>query len=419
VTTLDSVVVGAGQAGLGVSYFLHQDHRPHIVFERGRIGESWLAQRWDSFKLNTPNFMNILPGLPYDGPEPDGFWRQDELVHYFQRYVEHFQLPVRTEVAVVSVEQAEDAERFIVKTRIDGQDAEPVLSRSIVIASGVQQTPKFPPMRSRMPDDITQLHTANYHSATVLPPGAIVVVGSGQSGCQIAEDLLSAGRIVYLCTSKVGRAPRRYRGRELLEWWIDMKHLDVTLASLEDKSISRAAQPQISGLGRYGHTVSLQQLARQGVVILGRLLDVAAGTLVLSDEAAAHVRFADEFSQRLKDGIDAYLEKAGITPPPLVADAADAPDPQAECVSPLRRLNLREARVSTVIWATGFTGDFSWIHLPVFHADGKPMHQLGISPVRGLYFIGFPWLISRKSGIIYGIEEDARHIADAIAKQLA
>jgi putative flavoprotein involved in K+ transport len=418
VTTLDTVIVGAGQAGLGVSYFLQRDRRRHIVFERGRIGESWLAQRWDSFKLNSPNFMNVLPGLPYDGPEPDGFWRRDELVHYFQQYVEHFQLPVRTGVTVISVERTEEEERFIVNIKIDGQVEESVSSRSIVIASGIHQTPKYPPIRSRIPDNISQLHTADYRCAKELPPGAIVVVGSGQSGCQIAEDLLSAGRTVYLCTGKVGRAPRRYRGRDLLEWWIDMKHLDATFAGLEDKSISRAAQPQISGLGRYGHTVSLQQLARQGVVILGRLLDVDAGALVLSGEAAAHVRFADEFSRRLKDGIDAYLEKAGVTPPPLEDDPADAPDPQAECVSPLRRLNLPEAKVSTVIWATGFTADFSWIRLPVLDAEGVPIHQRGVSLVRGLYFIGFPWLNSRKSGIIYGIEEDAEYIAGAIAEQL-
>lgn len=418
-TTLDTVIVGAGQAGLGVSYFLQRDRHKHVVFERGRIGESWLAQRWDSFKLNTTNFMNVLPGLPYDGPEPDGFWRRDELVRYFQQYVEQFQLPVRTGVSVVSVERTEDEERFIVKTRSDGQAEESVLSRSIVIASGIQQTPKFPSIRSRIPDNITQLHTAHYRNATALPPGAIVVVGSGQSGCQIAEDLLSAGRTVYLCTSKVGRAPRRYRGRELLEWWVEMKFLDVTFDSLEDKSITRTTQPQISGLGRYGHTVSLQQLARQGAVILGRLLDVEAGTLVLSDEAAAHVQFADEFSQRLKDGIDAYLAQAGKVPPPLEDDPADVPDPQSKCVSEIRRLNLGEAKVGTVIWATGFAADFSWIHLPVLDAEGKPIHQRGISPVRGLYFIGFPWLSSRKSGIIYGIEEDAHYIAGAIAEQLA
>jgi len=419
VTTLDSVIVGAGQAGLGVSYFLQRDQRPHLVLERGRIGESWLAQRWDSFRLNTPNFMNVLPGLPYDGPEPDGFGQPDELARYFQRYVDHFQLPVHTGVTVDSVEPAADEDGFIVQTSIDGQAAAPVSSRSIVIAAGVQHTPRLPPFCARVPDTITQLHTANYRSAAALPPGAVVVVGSGQSGCQIAEDLLAAGRTVYLCTSKVGRAPRRYRGRDLLEWWIDMKFVDVTFASLPDKSISRAPQPQISGLGRHGHTVSLQQLARQGVVILGRLQDVQAGTLVLSDEAAAHVRFGDEFSQWLKDGVDAYLAQARITPPALVDDPADAPDPQAECVSPVRRLDLGEAKVSTIIWATGFRGDFSWIHLPVLNADGTPIHQMGLSPVRGLYFVGFPWLVSRKSGIIYGITEDARHIAEAIARQLA
>ena len=418
-TLLDSVIIGAGQSGLGVSYYLQRDGHPHIVFERGRIGESWLSQRWDSFRLNTPNFMYSLPGFPYEGPEPDGFAPRDELVNYFQRYVEQFQLPVRTGVTVVSVELTEDGGHFIVKTRNDSQAEESVLSRSIVVASGIQRTSKFPPIRSRIPSDITQLHTAEYRSEAALPPGAVVIVGSGQSGCQIAEDLLSAGRKVYLCTSKVGRAPRRYRGRDILEWWIEMKFLDATYASLEDKSISRAPQPQVSGLGRHGHTVSLQQLARQGVLILGRLVDVEGDTLVLGDEAADNVRFADEFSQRLKDGVDAYLAKADIRPPPLEADPADVPDPQAECVSPLRKLNLREAGVSTVIWATGFTGDFSWIHLPVFGAEGKPIHQWGISPVRGLYFVGFPWLNSRKSGIIYGIEEDAHYIASAITQQLA
>ncbi|HSG17695.1 MAG TPA: NAD(P)/FAD-dependent oxidoreductase [Anaerolineae bacterium] len=418
-TILDTVIVGAGQAGLGVSYFLQQNGRKHIVFEQGQVGESWLSQRWDSFKLNTPNFMNVLPGLHFDGLESDGFWRPDELVHHFQRYIEHFQLPVRTGVTVVSVEQSEDEGHFIVKTRTNGEGEESVTSRSVVIASGSQRTPKIPSIQSRLPNDIVQLHTAGYRSASALPPGAIVIVGSGQSGCQIAEDLLAAGRAVYLCTSKVGRAPRRYRGRDILEWWIDMKFIDVTLASLEDESISRAAQPQVSGLGRYGHTVSLQQLARQGVVILGRLLDVNTGTLVLSDDAAAHVRFADELSQRLKDGVDAYLEKAGITPPPLEDDPADAPDPQADCVSSLRRLNLRDEKVSTIIWTTGFTADFSWIHLPVLDENGRPVHQRGVSPVCGLYFIGFPWLNSRKSGIIYGIAEDAGYIANTISEQLA
>jgi putative flavoprotein involved in K+ transport len=416
--TLDAVVVGAGQAGLAVSYFLYQDHREHIVFERGKIGESWLSQRWDSFRLNTPNFMNTLPGLPYDGPEPDGFSATEELVHRFQQYASQFQLPVQTGVTVVSVRRTEDQEHFIVDTTANGRPQEPVISRSLVVASGVQQRPRMPEIASRLPRGLTQLHTVNYRSAGALPPGPVVIVGSGQSGCQIAEDLMAAGRTVYLCTSKVGRIPRRYRGRDILEWWIDMGFLDVTYDSLEDKSISRAAQPQISGLGRHGHTVSLQQLAHQGALILGRLLDIQADTLILGDDASAQVRFADEFSQQMKRRIDAYLAKAGIALPPVEEDPADAPDPQAECVSPLRRLDLLEAKISTVIWATGFIGDFDWIHLPILDTEGRPIHVRGVSPVRGLYFIGFPWLNSRKSGIIYGVGEDARYIANVIAAQL-
>jgi putative flavoprotein involved in K+ transport len=418
-TIVDAVIVGAGQAGLGTSYFLQQNGLKHIVLERGRIGESWLSQRWDSFRLNTPNVMNVLPGLAYDGSEPDGFWRPDELVQYFQRYVEYFHLPVRTGVTVLSVKRTKDGENFIVKTKTDGQAEESIESRSVVIASGILQTPKIPRFCSRIPQNITQLHTADYQNPKELPPGAIVVVGSGQSGCQIVEDLLSAGRTVYLCTSKVARAPRRYRGRDILKWWIDMKFVDVTYASLEDKAVSRAAQPQISGLGRYGHTVSLQSLAGQGAVILGRLMDINGDTLILSDEAAAHVHFADKFSQQIKDGIDAYLSQAGITPPPVDDDPADIPDPQASCASPLRQLNLREAKVNTVIWATGFTGDFSWIKLPVLDKEGLPIHERGISPVQGLYFIGFPWLNSRKSGVIYGIREDGNYVADQLTKILA
>jgi putative flavoprotein involved in K+ transport len=417
-TSLDVVVVGAGQAGLGVSYFLQRAGRRHTVLERGRIGESWLSQRWDTFQLNTPNFMNALPGLPYEGPEPGGFARVGELVDYFQRYVDRFQLPVRTGVAVDSVMRSEADQMFVVKVRKGGKDEESLVSRAVVIASGVQRIPKFPAARSRFPAGITQLHTSDYRNAHALPPGAVVIVGSGQSGCQIAEELLSAGRKVYLCTSKVGRTPRRYRGRDLLEWWVDMKHLDVTLESLEDKSISRIPQPQISGLGPQGHTVSLQHLARLGAVILGRLQDVEGGVLALGEDAADHVRFADGFSIRSKDGIDAYLAKAGIAPPPLEADAADEPDAQAECVSPLRWLDLRAADITTVIWATGFRPDFGWIQLPVLDPEGQPMHQRGVSPVPGLYFIGLPWLNSRKSGIVYGIEDDAHYIADAIGEHL-
>jgi len=415
---LDAVVVGAGQAGLGVSYFLQKDGRKHIVFERGRIGETWLSQRWDSFQLNTPNFMNALPGLPYEGPEKDGFWHQDELVAYFRGYVDHFRLPVRTGVNVISLERAEDKSHFIVKTKVDGGTDETVLCRSVVVASGILLVPKIPVFQNKIPEHITQLHTSDYRNPGALPPGVVVVVGSAQSGCQIVENLLSAGREVYLCTGKAGRVPRRYRGRDILEWWIDMKFLDVTYASLEDKIISHVPQPQVSGIGRYGHTISLQGLARQGVIILGRLHDIEEETLILGDEAVANIQHADEASQRFKDNVDAYIQKTGIEPPPNEDDPADAPDPDAACASTIRRLNLKDANVSAIIWATGFTGDFRWIHLPVTDSDGMPIHERGVSPVDGLFFIGFPWLSKRKSGIVYGIEEDAKYIVGVLAKQM-
>lgn len=418
-TLLDTVIIGAGQAGLGVSYYLQQKGYKHIVFEKGRIGESWLSQRWDSFQLNTPNLFNTLPGLPYDGKEVDGFWRTTDLVNYLGHYANQFQLPVEAGVTVVAVDRAEEGEGFIVKIRKRDQSEASVKSRSVVVASGIQRVPKIPAIRSKLPPEIFQLHTADYRNPHSLPPGAVVVVGSGQSGCQITEDLLAAGRTVYLCTGKVPRVPRRYRGRDIVAWWAEMKFWDVTYESLPDKSITRLSQPQISGLQRFGHTVSLQNLAGRGVAILGRLLDIDSGRLILGDDAAAHVQFADEFSQRIKKDVDTYIERMNITPPPLDEDPADTPDMEAKCVSPLRQLDLHGAHISTVIWATGFSGDFSWLHLPVFDDQNKPIHTRGVSVERGLYFIGFPWLNSRKSGILYGIGEDAEYIAGVIEKQLA
>jgi putative flavoprotein involved in K+ transport len=362
--------------------------------------------------------MNTLPGLPYAGDESDGFWRGSDLVDYFCRFVSHFQLPVRTGVEVISLEQTRPDGCFTVTTHSDKQAHELITCRTVIIANGSQQLPRIPPLSATVPTHITQLHTAGYRNPAALPPGAVVIVGSGQSGVQIAEDLLAAGRRVYLCTSKVGRVPRRYRGRDILEWWTDMKFMDVTFASLDDPSITRLAQPQASGVGRYGHTVSLQWLARQGAVILGRLLDVESGVLLLGDDAPANIHFADAFSQRNKDGIDAYIQKASLPLPPLEDDPADVPDLLAACASPLHQLDLTAAGVSTIIWTTGFTSSYDWIHLPVLDASGKPLHTRGISPVPGIYFLGLLWQHSRKSSIIAGVADDAQYVTQAVEMQL-
>jgi len=413
----DVIVIGAGQAGLGASYFLQQKEIQHIVFEQGRIGETWLSQRWDTFKLNTLNKMNGLPGLPYDESEPDGFWGHHEQVNYFQKYVETFKLPVRSNVTVSTVERTKDNTAFIINTNKNGQD-EIYTCRSVIAACGVQRVPKIPVINSKLPKHIHQIHTSDYRNADALPPGAVLVIGSGQSGVQVVEDLLNKGRSVYLCTSKVGRFPRRHRGRDTMEWAIEMDFFNMTYIELPDKAMARASQPQVSGVGRYGHSVSLQYLAEKGAVILGRLEDVESDRMKIGDEAVAHVKFADEFSARFKSDIDKYLVKNKITPPPLEDDPGDIPDPEAKCASSLRELNLGDLNISTIIWATGFQGDFSWINLPILDAQGQLIHEQGVSPEHGLYFLGFPWLNSRKSGIIHGIEDDAKFIVDAIEKQL-
>jgi len=413
---LDVVVIGGGQAGLGISYFLQKNKRDHIVFEQGRVGESWLSKRWDSFQVNTPNHVNTLPGLHYKGSEPDGFWHTKELVQYFDDYASKFNLPIKTGMTVKSVKKHNS--EYIITTRSDNGEESSVTCRAVVIASGIQRVPKYPSIRSKLPSRIHQLHTADYRNPNSLPSGNVLIVGSGQSGCQIAEELLSAGKKVYFCTGKVARAPRRYRGRDLMDWWIDMKWWDVTYESLEDKSVTRAAQPQISGVGRYGHTISLQHLAKRGTVILGRLVDIESNTLTIGDDAADHVHFADEFSKRIKDDIDKYIIASNTQAPPPEPDPADQPDPEAKCVSPIRELDLDEETITTVIWATGFTGDFSWLHLPVFDEHDQPIHERGVTKEEGLYFLGFPWLHTRKSGTIYGIAEDAEYIANAIEKQL-
>jgi putative flavoprotein involved in K+ transport len=414
--TLDVVVVGGGQAGLGMAYFLRKAGRRFVVFERGRVGESWRSQRWDSFALNTPNWMNGLPGAPYDGPEPDGFWLRDELVTSFEEYVARFDLPVQVGVTVRSVTPLNGNDAFCVRFTGSDGDGE-VVARAVVIASGIMQTPTTPQMANDLPEWITQLHTGDYRSPAALPAGAAVVVGGGQSGCQIAEDLIEAGRTVYLCTSRVGRIPRRYCGRDILDWWEESGFLDVTVDELEDPAIQFAAQPQVSGVGRYGRTVSLQHLSRRGVTLLGRLNGVQRETLLLDDSLEENVRFADEKSAQFKQDIDAHIGDT-VTPFKREDDPADLPDPTLRLDDAPSCLNLRKAGVGTVIWCTGFTADFSWVDAPVTDADGRPKHRRGVSPVPGLYFLGFPWLHSRKSGIVYGIEEDAAFLATEIAAYL-
>lgn len=409
----DVVVIGGGQAGLAIGYYLRAADRNFVIFERGRVGETWRTQRWDSFAVNTPNWANGLPGDPYEGDEPDGFYLRDDLVDYFERYAGKFELPVTESVTVTGVDT--NAEGFRV-TYVDAAGVvDTVTAANIVVASGMMQAPKIPRVRDRFPESLLQLHASDYRSPENLPPGAVVVIGGGQSGCQICEDLIHAGREVYLCTSKVGRLRRRYRHRDVVEWGEDMGFWDVPVDELPDPAMEFAAQPQVSGVGRFGSTLSLQSMARDGVHLMGRLSDVQDGVLQTDGSLAEHIAFADERSAEFTRMIENWISSNGISAEPIEDDPNDEPAGPQVAESGITELDLLEAGVGTVIWCTGFTADFDWIHAPVADENGRPVHKRGISPVPGIYFVGFPWLHSRKSGIIHGIDEDARFIAETIA----
>lgn len=410
---LDVVVIGGGQAGLGIGYYLRASGREFVIFERGRVGETWRTQRWDSFAVNTPNWANGLPGDPYQGDEPDGFYHRDQLIDYFEHYAGKFGLPVTEGVTVTGVDADGDGFRVTYEDAVGTVGT--VTASNIVVASGMMHAPKIPKIRERFPESLLQLHASDYRSAESLPPGAVVVVGAGQSGCQISADLIHAGRDVYLCTSKVGRLRRRYRQRDIVEWGEDMGFWSVPVEDLADPAIQFAAQPQLSGMGRFGSTLSLQSMARDGAQLMGRLSDVDDGVLKTDDSLAEHIAFADERSAGFTKMIEDWISSNGVSAGPIEDDPNDAPAGPEVAASGITELDLTAAGVGSVIWCTGFTADFDWLHAGVTDGNGRPIHERGISPVPGIYFLGFPWLHSRKSGIIYGIDQDARFIADTIA----
>lgn len=412
-SVLEVAVIGAGQAGLAMSYNLQQRGLRHLVFEKGKIGNSWATQRWDSFQFNTPNKINMLPGIENDFSDPDGFCTAEDFVAYLQNYVDALDLPVLENTEVLSVGKASGSDLFSI-TVVQAGTEKTYQSKKVVVASGIQNLEVVPDFANDLSPEVVQMHASEYRNADKLPGGAVLVVGSGQSGVQIAEDLLEAGRKVFLSTSMVARGPRRYRGRDIMDWMGLIGFNNHRPEDLADPQMMKMKQPHISGVGPRGRTVSLQSLAGQGAVILGKIKSVQGHHIDLEPNAAAHVKFGDTFSKKIKEMVDGFIAQTGLDAPPPEADPADVPDEDAACACHDTALDLKEQNITTVIWATGFVGDFNYIRLPVFNEDKSLKHQQGIGDVEGLYFLGFPWLRKRKSGIVLGIEEDAKFICDAI-----
>ena len=407
---LDVIVVGGGFAGLCASYHLKKSGLAHKVFERNKVGDSWRTQRWDNFRFNSTNLLNALPGegAPID---PDAFGYASSFVKNLEQFVIKHQLPVHENSKVISIDH--DGNYFHVGVLSNGE-LKKLLSRQVLVASGASNEKKIPALAKNVAGEIQQFHTSEYKNADLLPQGAVLVVGGAQSGIQITEDLLNAGRKVYLSTSEVGRFPRWYRGRDIFYWLKDMKFYDEREEDVKDPKSLALRPPHVSGTGTGKESLSLQSLGKKGAIILGKLSNANETTLYLENNAAEHVKFADSFSREIKRKIDEYIAKHDLNAPPPHHDEADTEDVDATCAVEITELDLSTHNIKTIIWSTGFNHDHSFIKLPVFDDNGKLHHKNGIPDYPGLYFLGHPWLRNRKSTILFGIIEDVEFVVDHI-----
>ncbi|KMS66130.1 MSMEG_0569 family flavin-dependent oxidoreductase [Prauserella rugosa] len=397
-------IVGGGQAGLSMSYCLTRDGVEHVVLERESPGFEWRSRRWDSFCLVTPNWQCALPGFPYSGDDPEGFMLRDEVVAYVEDYARSFDCPLVEGVEVTRLRR--NATGFTLATS-DGT----VTADQVVVATGPYQVPLIPRLAERLPASITQLHSSGYRNARQLPPGEVLVVGSGQSGCQIAEDLHLAGRTVHLSVGSAPRVARRYRGRDVVDWLHDMGYYDRGIDEFSDADAVRfRANHYVTGRGG-GRDIDLRAFARDGMRLYGRLSDVDSGVLRFRPDLTKNLDAADAVSEGIKDSIDAYLSSAGIDAP-----MEERYVPVWEPASDPAELDIEGSGITSVVWSTGFGMDHRWIEVPVFDGRGYPTHERGVTSCEGLYFLGLPWQYTWGSGRFGGVARDAEYLAERIAE---
>jgi putative flavoprotein involved in K+ transport len=403
---IETVIVGGGQAGLVMSYHLTHYGREHVVLEQAaQAGSVWRNERWDSFTLVTPNWAFRMPGAEYNDADRDGFRTRDEVVAYFDQYVERLRPPILYNTRVVSVERL-DSQGYLVQTPERSFEA-----NNVVLATGFFQQPKIPPFAADLAPDITQLHSSAYRNPEALPAGAVLIVGSAQSGCQIAEELYQHGRQVFLCTGSAGRVPRRYRGKDIITWLDQTSFFDLTPDQLPPGMSKFEGIPHISGANG-GHTLNLHQFARDGVTLLGHLRGAASDKVVLAPDLHENLAKVDQFEREVLGAIDGYIQEHGLD-----AQPEEMPQLHDGYAQPLiEELDVRAAGITTVIWAMGYTFDYSLVKLPVRDEDGFPIQTSGATNYAGLYFVGLPWMPSERSGFLLGVAEAAQHIAANIAE---
>ncbi|MCR9125350.1 MAG: NAD(P)/FAD-dependent oxidoreductase [Rhodobacteraceae bacterium] len=407
VEKIDTLVVGGGQAGLAMSDHLRRAGVGHLVLERHRIAERWRSERWDTLVMNGPAWHDRFPGLTFDDVDPDGFPDKHSVVRYFERFAQHIDAPIRCGVEVHELHKIDGRRGFRAET-----SQGPVEAVNVVAATGPFQRPVIPQI---VPADagIAQIHSSAYRNPAQMPPGAVLVVGAGSSGGQIADELLRAGREVYLSVGPHDRPPRSYRGRDYC-WWLGVLGLwDVAAATPGTEHVT------ISVSGAHGgQTVDFRRFAARGMTLLGMADSYDKGTMRFRADVAENVAHGDANYLSVLDQADAYVRRHGL-------DLPDEPEarvfpPTPDCVlQPCLALDLEQAGVTSIIWATGYRFDYGWLKADVFDEAGRPVHQRGVTAEPGLYFLGLPWQSRRGSAFVWGVWHDARYIADQIGIQSA
>ncbi|MTV15945.1 MULTISPECIES: NAD(P)-binding domain-containing protein [Bradyrhizobium] len=399
--TIDTLVIGGGQAGLTMSHRLKQRGIAHLVLERGRIAERWRSERWDGLTFQFPNWSVRLPEFAFPHSDPDGFSGTAAIIAFIEDYAAFVAPSIRCGVAVTKLRR--DAGGFLAEFAGGS-----IAARNVVIATGPYQRPLRPDLLRDHPG-LFQVDAAGYRNPAQLPDGAVLVVGAGASGAQIAEELMRAGRDVFLSVGRHNRLPRRYRGRDLI-WWLAEMGIDRT--PVEQRGPSRLL-PVISG-AHGGHTVDFRRFAAGGVTLLGRVTAARDGVLEIAPDLAANIANGDAYYATFLGIVDDFVAARGLDHPEDPLAHLRLPDPPC-LAAPLDAIDLRAARIRSVIWATGYSLDLNWIDIPVLDADGAPRHRHGVSDVPGLYFLGLQWLSKMKSSFLSGVGDDAAVLADHIA----
>ena len=404
-TSIDTLVVGAGQAGVAMSEHLSKLGVPHLVLERDRIAERWRTGRWDSLVANGPAWHDRFPNFEFDDLDPDAFASKEQVADYFVAYAKKFDAPIRTGVEVKKVVRNAGRQGFSIETSKGTIEAD-----RVVVATGPFQRPVIPPIAQRA-ENLTQIHSADYRNPGQLPEGDVLVVGAGSSGVQIADELQRAGKHVFLSVGPHDRPPRAYRRRDFC-WWLGvLGEWDAEVMRPGKEHVTIA----VSG-ARGGQTVDFRRLAHQGIALVGLTKSFDGSVVTFESDLAVNIARGDENYLALLNAADAYVARNGLDLPEDPEARIIPSDP--ECVTrPILDLDLAKAGVTSIIWATGYAVDFSWLKVDAFDEKGKPKHQRGVSREPGVYFLGLPWLSRRGSAFIWGVWHDAKHIADHIVTQ--